>query len=105
MGKTIHILGAGQWQIPAIKLAKALGYRVFVTDMYQERPGHQLADDYEVVDITDREQTLRAAGARRIDGIVCDTTDVGVPTMAWVAERLGLPGIGYDTALNFTNKY
>lgn len=25
--------------------------------------------------------------------------------MAWVAERMGLPGMGSDTALNFTNKF
>jgi carbamoyl-phosphate synthase large subunit len=104
MPRTIHILGAGQWQIPSIRLAKSLGYRVFVTDIYQERPGYALADDFEVVDITDAERTLRAAESRSIDGIVCDTTDVGVPTMAWVAEKLGLPGIRHETALNFTDK-
>jgi biotin carboxylase len=105
MVKTFHVLGAGQWQIPTITLAKSLGYRVFVTDIYPERPGYALADDFQVVDIADREATLRAAATRRIDAIVCDTTDVGVPSMAWVAERLGLPGIGYETALNFTNKH
>jgi carbamoyl-phosphate synthase large subunit len=102
--KTIHILGGGQWQVPTIELAKSLGFRVLVTDMYPERPGYALADEYAVMDITDREGTLRIASERRIDGIVCDTTDVGVPTMAYVAEKLGLAGIGYEIALNFTNK-
>lgn len=105
MRKTIHILGAGQWQLPTIRLAKQLGYRVFVTDIYSERPGYALADEFAVIDIADRNATLDAARAHRIDGILCDTTDVGVPTMAWVAEQMGLPGIGYETALNFTNKY
>jgi len=105
MSKTIHILGAGQWQVPAIRLAKALGYHVLVTDVYRERPGYALADEHECVDIADLDLTLRVAEQHRIDGIVCDTTDVGVPTMAYVADRLGLPSIGYETALNFTNKY
>lgn len=104
MRRIIHILGGGQWQLPTIRLAKSLGYRVFVTDMYTDRPGYALADDFEVIDITDQWRTLKAAEARSIDGIVCDTTDVGVPTMAWVAEKLGLAGIGYETALNFTDK-
>jgi biotin carboxylase len=103
--KTLHILGGGQWQVPTIRLAKSMGFRVFVTDMYAERPGYGFADDHEVVDITDRDATLRAAESRHIDGIVCDTTDIGVPTMAWVAEKLGLSGIGYETALRFTNKH
>src|SRR5579872_5194122 len=103
--QTLHVLGAGQWQVPTIRLAKSLGYRVFVTDLYSERVGYEWADAHETVDIRDREATLRAAERHRIDGIVCDPTDVGVPTMAWVAEKLGLPGIGYETALKFTNKY
>jgi biotin carboxylase len=102
--QTLHILGGGEWQVPTIRLAKALGFRVLVTDMYTDRPGYRWADEHEVVDITDREATLRTAERHRIDGIVCDTTDVGVPTMAWVAEKLSLPGIGYEIALNFTNK-
>jgi carbamoyl-phosphate synthase large subunit len=57
-----------------------------------------------VIDITDVDSTLRFAEANRIDGIVCDTTDVGVPTMAYVAERLGLAGLRYETALNYTSK-
>ena len=105
MSNTLHILGAGQWQVPTIKLAKALGFKVFVTDIYPERPGYAFADDYECIDIADQQQTLQAAMRHRIDGIVCDTTDVGVPTMAYIANRLGLPGIGQETALNFTNKY
>lgn len=103
--KTIHILGGGEWQVPTIRLAKSLGYRVLVTDMYRERPGYRWADEHAVIDITDKEATLLAAERSRVSGIVCDTTDVGVPTMGYVAEKLGLPGIGYETALNFTNKH
>lgn len=102
--KLIHILGGGPWQVPTVRRAKALGYRVLVTDMYTERPAYALADLHAVVDITDREATLQVASRHRIDGILCDTTDVGVPTAAYVAERLGLPGMGYQTAINCTNK-
>ena len=103
--KTIHILGAGPFQVPTIRLAKSMGLRVLVTDIYPERPGYAYADEHEVMDIADREGTLRIAEKHCIDAIVCDTTDVGVPTMAYIAERLGLPGIGFQTALNFTDKH
>lgn len=103
--KLLHVLGGGQWQLPTIELARSMGYRVLVTDMYQERPAYALADLHEVVDITDAEGTLAAARRHGIDGLVCDTTDVGVPTMAYVAEALGLPGIGREAAARFTNKY
>lgn len=100
----LHVLGGGPWQEPTVRLAKALGHEVLVTDMYPERPAYAWADRHEVIDITDRAATLEAARRHRVDGILCDTTDVGVPTAAWVAEQLGRPGIGYETALNFTDK-
>ncbi|MGA7179639.1 MAG: ATP-grasp domain-containing protein [Thiobacillaceae bacterium] len=102
--KLIHILGGGPWQVPTVRLAKALGYRVLVSDMYPDRPAYALADFHVVADITDREATLEIARRHRIDGILCDTTDVGVPTAAFVAEQLGLPGMGFATAINCTNK-
>lgn len=102
--KRLHVLGGGLWQVPTIKLAKSLGHEVFVTDIYSERPGYAYADTHEVVDIRDREGTLAAAMRNDIDGIICDTTDVGVATAAFVAERLRLPGIGLPAASRFTNK-
>jgi biotin carboxylase len=102
--RLLHVLGGGPWQVPTVRLAKALGYRVLVTDIYADRPAYALADDHEVVDITNRAATLEVARRHRVDGILCDTTDVGVPTAAFVAQALGLPGMGYETALNFTDK-
>ena len=100
----LHILGGGPWQVPTVRLAKKLGCRVLVTDYNAERPAYSLADHHEVVDITDLDATLAMARRYRVDGIICDTTDVGVPTAAYVAEALGLPGMGYEVAINFTHK-
>lgn len=102
--RLIHVLGGSHWQLLTVRLAKSMGYRVLVTDYYQERPAYAFADHHEVVDITDLEATLEVAKRYRVDGIICDTTDVGVPTAAYVAEQLGLPGMGYEVARNFTNK-
>ena len=71
----------------------------------RNRPGYELADAHHRVDITDREGTLRVARDYDIGGIVCDTTDAGVPTMAFVAAELGLAGISPDVAARFTNKH
>jgi len=105
MSKLLHILGGGTWQIPSIVRAQALGYKVLLTDMYEERPGYDIADYHEQVNLVDSEATLKVAQKYKIDGIICDTTDVGVPTMAYVAEKMGLPGIGIEVAHNFTSKY
>jgi biotin carboxylase len=100
----LHVLGGGPWQVPTVRLAKSMGYRVLVTDYYEDRPAYSLADHHEVVDITDREATLEVTARYGANGILCDTTDVGVATAAYVAERLGLPGMGYEVGQNFTHK-
>ena len=102
--KRLHVLSGGFYQLPAIRKAQALGHEVFVTDMFEERPGYALAEAHEVIDIVNMERTLDAALRHGIDGILCDTTDVGVPTMAFVADQLGLPGMAFEIALNFTDK-
>lgn len=102
--RLLHVVGGGPWQVPTVRLAREMGYRVLVTDVYAGRPAYAIADRHEVVDITDLEGTLKVAEAHAVDGIVSDTTDFGVRTAAYVAERLGLPGLGFTTALNCTHK-
>lgn len=102
--KLIHVVGGGFNQVPLVKKAKDMGFRVLVTDMHDEPPAKAFADEYEKIDTTHKEATLKSAERHQIDYILSDMTDVAVPTVAYVAEKLGLPGIGYETALKFTNK-
>ena len=103
--KLIHIVGGGFHQVTLAEIAKAMGFRVLVTDMYKNPPAKAVADEFEQIDTTRQEDTLKCAKKYGIDYIVTDMTDAAVPTVAYVAENLGLPGIGYETALRFTNKY
>ena len=75
-----------------IRRARELGYRVLSADNTPDNPGHAWASQSFEVDTVDREAVLQLAQRERIDGIVAPCTDVGVPTAAFVAERLGLPG-------------
>jgi biotin carboxylase len=100
----VHILGGGFNQIPIVQKAKDLGLRVLVSDCNEDPPCRALADLYERIDTTDREATLAAALKHKIDYVTTDQTDVAVPTVAYVAERMGLKGVGYKTALQFANK-
>jgi carbamoyl-phosphate synthase large subunit len=101
----IHVVGGGFHQVPLVETAKSMGFRVLVTDMYENPPARALADEFERIDIRHKEDTLDCARRYKIDYIVTDMTDIGHLTVAYVAENLGLPGIGYETALRFTNKH
>ena len=102
--KLIHIVGGGAGQLPLVKKAREMGLSVLVSDLYPDSPCREYADQYFVVDTTDREGTLRVAQGARIDAIATDQTDAAVPTVAYVAEALSLPGITLTVANRFTNK-
>jgi|Deesub1362A_J573_1020465.scaffolds.fasta_scaffold01646_5 carbamoyl-phosphate synthase large subunit len=103
--KKILIIASGVWQIPVIKKAKEMGLIVISTDKDPNAPGFAFADFHETVDITDLEGTLEVAKKYKVDAVITEQTDVAVPTAAYVAEKLGLPGIGYEVALRATNKF
>lgn len=105
IGKTIMILGAGHLQVPILQCAKEKGLRVVVVSPGKDDPGFAYADAIVPLDVRDEEGILAAAKEYGIDGITTDQTDLPVRTAAYVAEKLGLPGIGYDMGCLFTNKY
>lgn len=99
------VLGAAEAQVPIIEKVRQRGFKVIVVSLPGNYPGFALADEYHEIDIRDRESVLTAAKQDSICGILTDQTDVAVPTVAYVAEHLGLPGIGYECSLRFANKY
>ena len=105
INKKLFIIAASVWQIPVIQKAQSMGLAVVATDRNPDAPGLKIADFAEVVDVLDMEGMLNAALKHRIDGIIAEQTDISVPTAAYIAEKMGLPGVGYETALNATNKW
>jgi biotin carboxylase len=91
-GRRLLILGAGPYQVPVIRMARALGCHVITIDYLAANPGHALADAHHVVSTVDKEAVLDVARAERIDGVLTYGSDVSAPTVAYVAEALGLPG-------------
>src|SRR5207244_10365842 len=62
------------------------------------------ADIAKVVDFSDTEAVLKAVRRLKIDGVLTVSADRAVPVVAAVAEALGLPGIGVETAHLMTHK-
>lgn len=104
---TILILGAGIMQLPAIRIAKSRGWRVVVADGNPDAEGKSLCDRFECVDLKDRDGLVSLArqcqAAHGLDGVFTAGTDFST-SVAWVAEKMGLPGIPYDVALRATDK-
>ena len=103
-GKTVLFVGAGRHQRRAILRAQELGLRVVAVDRNAEALGLELADVGEVVDFQDVEGVIDVAAKHRVDGVLTISADRAVPVVAAVAEELGLPGIGTETAHVMTQK-
>lgn len=103
--KKVMILGANNGQIPFMNICKKMGAEVITISIKGDYPGFKVADRYYYCDICDKEKVLDIARREKIDAILTDQTDVSVPTVAYVAEKLGIKGIGYDVAVKFSDKY
>jgi biotin carboxylase len=104
LGKTLMVIGAGKHQLPVIIRAKDMGLKVLATDLNPNSPGFEYADFYKVVDVKDMETNLTVAKEFGIDGVISIVSELGVRTTAYVAERLGLPGLRYEAAMAATDK-
>ncbi len=101
----VMIVTAGRHQVPLVRTAKRMDCEVLATDGRDDAPALALADHVAIVDATRIQKLLRVASEFHPAAIVTEQTDVAVPAVAYVAERLGLPGIGYETALQATDKW
>ena len=84
--------------------ARELGLRVVAVDRSPEAPGLREADVGAVVDFGDVEAVTDVAREHAADGVLTVSADRAVPVVAAVADALGLPGIGPDTAHLMTHK-
>jgi biotin carboxylase len=101
---TVLFVGAGRHQRRAIEQARANGLRVAAVDRNADAPGLAIADAPGVVDFLDEERVVAFARETGIDGVLTVSADRAVPVVARVAEELGLPGIGVETARRLTHK-
>src|ERR671937_2252485 len=102
--KTVLFVGAGRHQQRAIAQARERGLRVVAVDRNATAPGLRDADAGEVLDFRDVGGVTDVARRHHVKGVLTVSADRAVPVVAAVAEALGLPGIGTETAHLMTHK-
>ena len=103
--KNVLILGAGIYQVPLIRKAKELGYRVLVCSIPGNYPGLSISDKVFMEDTTDKEACLRIAKENNIAAVCTAGTDVALPTLGHIVDQLGLKGPSENTSLYSSNKF
>lgn len=99
------ILGAGAFQVSAIRKADAMGCHVVTVDYVPGNVGHPYGHQYVNCSTVDREGVFQAARDLHIDGICTFSSDVAIPTVAYVCEKLGLPGASRFVAETMATKH
>ena len=101
--KKLLVIGAGDFQLPLVQKASEtcdvfLAAPVISEAFYPYIKGRLLKD------VRDEEAILTFAKDQGIDGVITDQTDIAVRSVAYVSEKMGLPGIGCETGILFTDK-
>lgn len=102
--KKILLLGGSSQQIVAIEAARKLGYYTVLCDYLTDNPGQYYADKFYLISTVDKEAVLEVARKEQVAGVLGYASDPAAPTVAYVAEKLGLPGNPYKSVNILCNK-
>lgn len=84
------MLGGSPQQVPAIKAAKEMGYRVVLCDYLPDNPGQAYADKWYEASTTDIGSVTKIAMQENASGILAYASDPAALPAAIVCETLGL---------------
>ncbi len=104
MNRRVLILGAGVYQAPLIQKAKAIGCHVIVATWKGDYPGLAQADETWFVDTRDHKKLCQLCKANGVGAVLTTGTDVAIPSLGYICDKLGLPGITHETSLLCSNK-
>lgn len=103
--KKIAIIGASYLQEPLVKKAKEMGLYAISFAWADGATCAKICDKFYDISIVEKEQILKVCQDEKIDGICTIASDVAAPTVAYVANAMGLVGNDYEAAVRANNKY
>lgn len=104
MKKKIMMIGAGIGQYYLAQKIKDRGHYLITVTLPGNQPVIGIADKVCYHDVFDKEGVLAIAREEQIDAVISDQNDTMMPTVAYVAEHLGLPGNNTQQVNAFCNK-
>ena len=99
--KKLAIINADKAQIPLVKKAMEMGVEThcFAWDKETYNDCKGIADYYHPISILEKEKILETCKEININGITSIRHDFSVPIVAYIAEKMGLPGNRYEDML------
>ena len=103
--KKLAVIGASYLQQPLVEKAKEMGLEVHCFAWEKGAVCKDIADHFYPISIIEKEEILSICQQIGINGICTIASDVAAPTVAYVAEKMGLVGNSYESAVRANNKY
>lgn len=104
-GKSLAVIGASYLQLPLVRRAKELGVKTICFAWADGAVCKDVADVFYPISVIEKDEILEVCRSENISGITSIASDVAVPTMAYVASKLGLVGNSVRSAEISTNKF
>lgn len=103
--KKIAIIGASYLQLPLVEKAKALGIETHCFAWAKGAVCKDICDYFYDISTLEKELILAKCSEINIDGIMTIASDIAVPTVCFVAEKMNLVGNNYDISVITTDKF
>lgn len=105
MKKKIAVIGASYLQLPLVRKAQEMGLEVHCFAWADGAVCKDVADYFYPIDVKEKEQILDLCQRAGINGITTIAADLPVPTINYVASRMGLISNPNEYSAMTTNKY
>lgn len=103
--KRLAVIGASYLQLPLVKKAKEMNLEVHCFAWDKGAICKSEADFFYPISIIDKDQILDICQRIKIDGICSIASDVAAPTVAYIAQKMGLNSNTYYSAILANNKF
>ncbi|MCK5907228.1 MAG: ATP-grasp domain-containing protein, partial [Flavobacteriales bacterium] len=104
MKQRLAIIGADPSQGLLIKKAKEMNIHTICFGLEAGSTCKDLCDEFHIISVTDKEAIYNVCKDLKIDGIISIAFDLAMPTINYVADKLGLVGNSMKTTLYTINK-
>jgi len=105
MNSKLAIIGASYLQLPLVLKAKALGIETHCFAWKEGAVCQKTADFYYPISVLEKQAILEKCNGIGINGVTSIASDAVVPTVCYVAEKMGLVSNTYQSSKACTNKY
>lgn len=102
--KKLAIIGASYLQLPLVEKAREMGLYTLCFAWSQGAVCKDVADVFYPISVKEKEQILAICQQEQIDGVCTIASDVAAPTVAYIAEKMGLVGNSFATAVRANDK-